>query len=101
MDIHDFAAATGGWLGLLSQHERLIEIDSALDGALVVERFRGHEAICADYRFDIDCLSPSATLDLDALVAQPVALRLRDADGGHRHWHGWCTHAAALGSDGG
>ncbi|RNF84525.1 type VI secretion system Vgr family protein, partial [Montanilutibacter psychrotolerans] len=101
MDIHSLAATAGNWLNLLSQHGRLIEIDSALDGALVVERFRGHEAVCADYRFDIDCLSPSATLDLDALVAQPVALRLRDADGGHRHWHGWCTHAAALGSDGG
>ena len=86
---------------LLSQDARLIEIDTAAPGALVVERFEGHESVCADFEFNIDCLSTSAFLDAEALIGQPLSLRLRQADGSHRHWHGHCTRVAPLGSDGG
>jgi type VI secretion system secreted protein VgrG len=89
---------------LLSQDTRLIEIDlpaAGLGDPLVVERFTGHEAVCADFRFDIDCLSTSAFIEPLAMVGQVVSLRLRQADGSHRHWHGHCTRVAPLGSDGG
>lgn len=89
---------------LLSQDTRLIEIDlpaAGLGDPLVVERFTGHEAVCADFRFEIDCLSTSAFIDPLGLVGQAVSLRLRRADGSHRHWHGHCTRIAPLGSDGG
>ena len=101
MDIQRLASHASQWLGLLPQDTRLIEIDSALPGALVVERFEGSESVCADFEFDIDCLSVSAFLDATALVGQPLSLRLRQADGSHRHWHGHCTRVAPLGSDGG
>lgn len=83
-----------------SQHARLIQLDAPVAG-LVVERFHGREAVCADFRFDIDVFSPSASLDLAPLLAQPLALRLLRADGDSRTWHGLCTEAQALGADGG
>ncbi|MEG3183271.1 type VI secretion system Vgr family protein [Novilysobacter erysipheiresistens] len=106
MDVQSLAATAGRLLAKLSQDTRLIEIGTpdaagALPDALVVERFEGFESVCADFRFDIDCLSTSAFLDAKALVGQPLALRLRQADGSLRHWHGHCTTVAPLGSDGG
>ncbi|MFD0739814.1 type VI secretion system Vgr family protein [Lysobacter koreensis] len=110
MDIQSLARHAGDWLGRLSpketsfgasQHARLIEIDTALPGAFVVERFAGREAVCAPFEFTIDCLSASAFLDVRALIGQPIALRLRQATGAQRQWHGHCTQLAPLGSDGG
>ncbi|TWI12640.1 type VI secretion system Vgr family protein [Aerolutibacter ruishenii] len=95
---HDAVAALGK---LLSQDARLIELDCALPGVFVPERFEGREAVCEGFRFEVDCLSPSAFVPLPPLLGQPAALRLRRADGGQRVWHGLCTHAAELGSDGG
>ncbi|MGY0618459.1 type VI secretion system Vgr family protein [Lysobacter sp. A378] len=100
-DIQSLAATARRWSTLLSQDTRLIEIDTAPSGALVVERFDGRESVCDDFTFNIDCLSMSAFLDAKALIGQPLALRLRQADGSHRHWHGYCTQVAPLGSDGG
>ncbi|MGH8086592.1 MAG: type VI secretion system Vgr family protein, partial [Lysobacter sp.] len=101
MDVQSLTATASQLLASLAQDTRLIEIDTALPGALVVERFEGFESVCADFKFDIDCLSTSAFLDAKALIGQPLSLRLRQADGGHRHWHGHCTKVAPLGSDGG
>ncbi len=88
-------------LSRVSQHQRLIELDTALPDALVVERFEGTEAVCDDFSFSVDCLSTDAFLDARALLGQPMALRLRLANGGLRHWHGYCTRVMSLGSDGG
>lgn len=95
---HDAAVALGK---LLSQDARLIELDCALPGVFVPERFEGREAVCEGFRFEVDCLSPSAFVPLAPLLGQPATLRLRRADGGQRVWHGLCTQAAELGSDGG
>src|SRR5690554_3417179 len=86
---------------LLSQHARLIELDTSYPAGLVVERLTGVEGVCADFRFDIDCLSTSAFIDRAALLAGELVLRLRTAEGGYRHWHGYCTGMESLGSDGG
>ncbi|MDR7192641.1 type VI secretion system Vgr family protein [Luteimonas terrae] len=83
-----------------SQHARLIRLDAPLPG-LVVERFTGHEAVCASFRFEIDVLSTSAFLEPDTLLAQPLRLHLQRADGGLRTWHGLCTEVMPLGADGG
>lgn len=101
MDVQSLAATASHLLASLSQDTRLIELDTALPGALVVERFEGTESVCADFQFAIDCLSTSAFLDAKALIGQPLSLRLRQADGSHLHWHGHCTQVAPLGSDGG
>ncbi|WP_208611059.1 T6SS effector BTH_I2691 family protein [Alloalcanivorax xenomutans] len=76
------------------QDQRLIELDAPVDG-LVVERFRGREELCGDYRFQLQCfISGSDRRDdgfLDALIGQPLTLSLRRADGGWRRWHGVCV----------
>lgn len=81
--------------------QHLVEIDTALPGAFLVERFQGQEAVCDSYRFEIDCISTSAFLETAALIGEPVDLRLQCADGSYRHWRGLCSQAAPLGSDGG
>ncbi|QID19237.1 type VI secretion system tip protein VgrG [Nitrogeniibacter mangrovi] len=86
----------------LSQHARLVRIDTALpDAALVVERFSGREAISELFRFEVDCLSGNAHFELKTLLGEEVTLRLRQADGTLRHWHGHVTEALNLGADGG
>ena len=90
-----------GLIAQLAGGHRLLEIDTALPGAFLVERYSGHEAVCAAFRFEVDCLSLSAFLDTRALLGQPVTLRQRRADDTWRQWHGLCTRVAPLGGDGG
>jgi type VI secretion system secreted protein VgrG len=86
----------------LFQHARLLRIDTALpDAALVVERFSGREAVNALFRFEVDCLAGNAHFELKALLGEEVTLRLLQADGSLRHWHGHVTEALSLGADGG
>ncbi|WP_313422615.1 type VI secretion system Vgr family protein [Stenotrophomonas rhizophila] len=87
-------------LGAPSQQARLIQLQGPALG-LVVERFEGQESVCGSTRFEIDCLSTDAFLDMDPWLEQPLTLQLRQADGGLRQWHGLCTEVAQLGSDGG
>lgn len=88
--------------GLLSQHARLLELKTALpDAALIVERFSGREAVSETFRFEIDCISTNAHLDLKALIGEEITLRLLQADGSRRSWHGYVTQAMQLGADGG
>ncbi len=87
---------------LLSQHARLLEIKTALpEAALLVERFSGREAVNELFRFEIDCVSTSAALDLQALTGEEITLRLLQADGSRRAWHGYVTESLQLGADGG
>ncbi|MGH8052859.1 MAG: type VI secretion system Vgr family protein [Stenotrophomonas sp.] len=87
-------------LAALSHHHRLIQLHGPHDG-LIVERFEGEESVCGEPRFQIDCLSVDALLDIDPWLEQPLTLQLRLADGALRQWHGLCTEVAQLGSDGG
>lgn len=88
--------------GLLSQHARLLELKTALpDAVLIVERFSGREAVSETFRFEIDCISTNAHLDLNALIGEEITLRLLQADGSRRSWHGYVTQAMQLGADGG
>lgn len=87
---------------LFNQHARLLELKTPLpDAALIVERFSGREAISESFRFDIDCVSTNAHVDLKSLVGEEVTLRLLQADGSKRSWHGYITQAMQLGADGG
>lgn len=100
MEVSPLAQRLFAALAAPSQHARLIRVTAPVPG-LVVERFTGSESVCAPYRFEIDCLSTSAFLDLDTVLGQPLALHLATADGTPRTWRGLCTEAMALGSDGG
>jgi len=89
----------------LSQHARLITLgssqDSDLPEALAAEAFTGREAVNELFRFDVDALSTSADLDIDAFIGEELTLGLLQPDGSRRIWHGLCTEAAWLGADGG
>jgi type VI secretion system secreted protein VgrG len=86
----------------LAQHARLLEITTALpEAALVVERFSGREAVSETFRFEIDCLSTNAYFDLAQVIGEEITLRLLQADGSKRSWHGYVTEAMQLGADGG
>jgi type VI secretion system secreted protein VgrG len=94
-------AGRQSFLRSLSQHERLLSIETSLEpGALIVTRFTGHEAMSGLFRFDIDCIATSAHYELKALTGEPATLRLRVADGNTRAFHGVVTACRLLGSDG-
>jgi type VI secretion system secreted protein VgrG len=89
----------------LSQNARLITLETAqgsdLPESLVVESFSGSEAINTLFSFDIDALSLSTDVDLQQFIGDEITLRLLQADGSQRAWHGYCTETAWLGADGG
>ncbi|SUE25313.1 Uncharacterized protein conserved in bacteria [Ralstonia mannitolilytica] len=87
---------------LLGQQTRQITLETALAfDNLVVERFTATEAVSASFVLHVDCLSPSAHLDTAKLASQEVTLRLLQADGKRRAWHGYVADCASLGGDGG
>ena len=89
----------------ISQHARLLTLRTAqssdLAESLAVERFSGQEAVNALFFFDIDALSLSTHLELEPLLGEEITLRLLQADGTQRAWHGYCTNITWLGADGG
>ncbi len=89
----------------LGQHARLITLtssqDSALPEALAAEQFTGREAVNELFRFDVDALSTSTDLAIDAFIGEEMRIGLLQPDGSRRTWHGLCTGAAWLGADGG
>ena len=89
----------------LSQHSRLVTLASAQDRALpeslMVEYFRGREAINEVFSFDVDALSVSTDLALDLFIGEELTIALMQPDGSRRAWHGLCTQASWLGADGG
>jgi type VI secretion system secreted protein VgrG len=89
----------------LSQHARLLTLTQAYADQrpdnFVVERIIGSEGINTPYHFEVDVLSVSTDLALDPLLGEPYTLRLLQADGSYRAWHGYCTEASWLGTDGG
>lgn len=91
----DFAA-------LLDQHGRLLQVESALPTlALVPERMVLKDAVSRPFELVLDCLSTSAHFELKRLIGEQLSVRLLQADGGYKPWHGYVFAAAQLGADGG
>jgi type VI secretion system secreted protein VgrG len=85
-----------------AQHARLLALDTPLGpDVLVVERFRGKENLSGLFRFELDCLCASAHLELKTLLGEEVTLRLLQADGSPRLFHGIVSGMRQQGSDGG
>jgi type VI secretion system secreted protein VgrG len=102
----DLLASALGLFGTgLSQNARLITLataqDSGLPESLMAERFTGREAVNELFRFEVDALSVSTDLELDQFLGEEITLKLLQADGSRRAWHGICTGAAWAGADGG
>ena len=106
MSMPEVASALDALFGTgISQHARLITLTSAQDPglpqALAAERFTGREAVNELFYFDVDALSTSTDLDLNALIGEELTITLLLPDGARRAWHGLCIDAAWLGADGG
>ena len=105
MDALDAIAAKARFRAGLSQHARLITLDSAQERALpeslMAELFTDREAVNELFVFDVDALSVSAHLDLTMFIGEELTIGLLQPDGSTRAWHGMCTQAGRLGADGG
>lgn len=97
----DLTDASLSLLHGLSQHSRLISLETALGpDALIAASFTGREAMSEPFRFDVDCLATSGHCGLEALNGEEASLRIRLADGTMRAFHGIVTEVSQLGSDG-
>ncbi len=115
MNLNDLASSALARLSALleiSQHRRLLQLETALPSAtLVVERANWREGVSSvdvdpgsalgGISAEVDCLSTNASLDLQALLGEQMSLRLLGPDDRYRPWHGYVAHASQLGSDGG
>ncbi|MFC7421269.1 type VI secretion system tip protein TssI/VgrG [Iodobacter arcticus] len=88
-----------------SQNQRLVSLQLGTGGAwgeqLLPQRVEGSEGINQAYRYQVDCLSPDAALELKSLLGLPVVLSVADANGGEIARCGVISQAQLLGSDGG
>jgi type VI secretion system secreted protein VgrG len=91
-------ALTGG----LIQSDRLLKLDSPLgNNVLLAQRVIGYSRIGRHYEFTADAVSTSDSIELKALIAQPVTLWLQQTDKSYLPHHGYVHTARRLGSDGG
>lgn len=85
----------------LSQNARLLQVETPLGEALVVERLRLREGVSELFALTLDCLSASAELDVEPLLGKEISVSLLLSDGGRRRWHAVVEGVDALGADGG
>ncbi|MDC7704602.1 type VI secretion system Vgr family protein [Vogesella indigofera] len=88
-----------------NQEQRLLTLqlgDGARWGeALLPLSLSGDEALADDYRFRVECLSASDSIELKTLLGLPVRLGIAGADGSESLRCGVVSAAETLGSDGG
>ncbi|MDW5419208.1 type VI secretion system Vgr family protein, partial [Iodobacter sp. CM08] len=96
--LSSFAAA-------FNQDQRLISLQlgdgSAWGGQLLPQRVLGSEGISQAYRYQIECLSADAALELKSLLGLPLVLSVADASGSEIERCGVITEVQLIGSDGG
>src|SRR5438045_3222088 len=70
--------------------------------ALLLDRFDGYEHVSQPYRFVMRLLSPDLSVDMEALLAQPVVLSFNLKEQAERHVHGLVNRIKLLecGEDG-
>ncbi|RJG07635.1 type VI secretion system tip protein VgrG [Noviherbaspirillum cavernae] len=93
----DFARASA----VFTADTRLYELEMPTGHApLLVESWVGREALSALSEYHLTCLSTTATLPLQALLGQQLALHTRLADGSIGTRSGYVRAAFQLGADG-
>ncbi|MBU9215099.1 type VI secretion system tip protein VgrG [Burkholderia gladioli] len=99
MDAHQLAQGIScGWL----QQDRLLKLDSPLEGTVLLPlRASGSARLGRHFEFTVDVASRDDTLELKALIAQPVTLWIQQSDKSYRPHHGYVHTARRLGADGG
>ena len=89
-----------------AQDQRLLTLRfSAKSGiarnTLLPHRLTGAEGVCEDMRYEVECLSDNAYLQLKDFICQPVELTIETENGDQRHICGIVTEALYEGGDGG
>ncbi|MBM3114921.1 type VI secretion system Vgr family protein [Jeongeupia naejangsanensis] len=88
-----------------NQDRRLLSLQLGDDGLfgerLLPQTLRADEALSKPYRYELECLSPDADIELKTLLGLPAELGIETADGGSVVRTGIVTAARSLGSDGG
>lgn len=96
--LHAFASA-------FTQENRLLrlQLGSGIEAAtrLLPQTLRGHHCLSAPYRYELDCLTDNALLELKDLLGLPVQIGILTAQGHERMICGIVTAAETLGADGG
>lgn len=105
MDDAILAQVPGRFGAGLSQHARLVTLETAQGSALlellVAESMVVREAVNDLFSIDVVALSVSAEVEVSALLGEELTVTLLQPDHGRRAWHGVCTAADHLGADGG
>ncbi|MDR3409531.1 MAG: type VI secretion system tip protein TssI/VgrG [Formivibrio sp.] len=88
-----------------TQSNRLLTLQFGGDGfepeALLPHILRGTHSISSLYRYELDCLSANAFIELKDLLGLPVQVGILDPVGDERIITGVVTSVATLGADGG
>ncbi|MEO7650658.1 MAG: type VI secretion system tip protein TssI/VgrG [Bryobacteraceae bacterium] len=75
-----------------TQADRMFAISTPLgEDVLLLNAFTGHEAISQLFRFDVDLLSESDSIDFHKIVGQRVTMSVKLADGDVRYWDGFVS----------
>jgi type VI secretion system secreted protein VgrG len=87
---------------LLDQRGRMLKVETALPSlALVPERMVLKDALGQPFDLVLDCVSTSAHFELKQLIGEQISVRLLQASGSYKPFHGYVVNAGQLGSDGG
>ena len=88
-------------VALGAQQNRLIKLDTPLGADILLpQRVIAHERLGSGYTYTVDCLTSREDIGLKQLIAQPVTLWLRQANGEYLPVHGYVHTMKRLGSDG-
>ncbi|VWM17207.1 type VI secretion system Vgr family protein [Burkholderia lata] len=84
------------------QDERLVKLETPLGpDVLLPHRVKGRSRLGRHFEFTVDAVSVSDDIELKKLIAQPVTLRIQQADKSYAPHHGYVHAARRLGSDNG
>src|SRR5215831_5988931 len=83
-----------------TQENRLMAINTPLgEDVLLLAGFSGEEGISRLFRFDLELLSTSESLDYNAIVGQNATVRLTLASGHTRYFNGFISRFSQGGRD--
>jgi type VI secretion system secreted protein VgrG len=83
-----------------TQTKRHIAISTPLgENVLLLRGFHGSEAISQPFHFNLDLLSENESISFKDVVGKDATLRIFDADGAERHWHGFVSRFSQAGQN--
>src|SRR5262245_24685764 len=66
--------------------------------SLIFRTMRAHEELARLFEYDLELLSPDPTLKANDLLGHPMTVHLELRNGELRHWNGYVTEFALIGS---